>query len=359
MGTVTSQSGTKTKGIMVGCDNKRDLASSGIGMTPRYSVTTDAHGAFQISTVPAGVYVCFAETADSTIHQPETLIVKPLTTTPANLTTCTRCVLGYHGGPVIHSLTAYLIYWSPAATTIDPAHGNTYFEAKISQYFHDISGSSFYAMLKQYYDWQGPIQNHVVIGGTFTDKTPYPQPGTQSKPVHDEDIQTEIQQDIDQNQWQVTNESVFFIFTANHIQICQDYTANAYCTFGKDIFCGYHTYINAAQPIIYAVEAGSTNANCTYTGITPNGDGYIDANIDILAHEQYEAVTDPFPYGPGTPGWYQNDPKHTVNFQEIGDLCENATYYSIFPDGGNISLNGHDYLIQPMWNNQAGTCTWR
>jgi hypothetical protein len=74
----------------------------------------------------------------------------------------------------------------------------------------------------------------------------------------------------------------------------------------------------------------------------PNNDYYADPEINILSHELFEAVSDPL-----LNAW-------TDSFSsEIGDKCA-WNFGTVNPDGSNLALNGHKYLVQLEWSNYNG-----
>lgn len=74
-----------------------------------------------------------------------------------------------------------------------------------------------------------------------------------------------------------------------------------------------------------------------------SGSLYIDNSIDVSAHEQFEAATDPV--GIRTLSWY------LLNGGEIADVCYTDFGPTPYPyDGGlaNQEWNGHFYIIQTI-----------
>ncbi|HUY79084.1 MAG TPA: carboxypeptidase-like regulatory domain-containing protein, partial [Ktedonobacterales bacterium] len=336
-----------------------------------FTSTTDQRGSFLLPGLPVNTYKCMVTSpASDAFVQQQQILVAPGATAQVEFTECAQCQgFQYHGGPVMHTLTAYLIFWLPPNYTFDPSLGDSYFESRMSNYFRDIGGSSFYALVTQYYDYSGPIQNSVTLGGVYLDTQPYGVAATQSDPIHDADVRGEIERVRAKQNWPTGLNAEYFVFAGDGAQLCQENgpTVNTYCTFanqGKSL-CGYHNYIQDYSqpnaPVIYAYLADAGDMPlCAFSGPRlPNGDGLIDGELDTVSHENFESVTDPLWYTPGTPGWYRDNAAHSANNMEMGDICQGYVY-STFYDGGNVTLNNNrDYLLQHEWSNSADGCAWQ
>jgi hypothetical protein len=72
---------------------------------------------------------------------------------------------------------------------------------------------------------------------------------------------------------------------------------------------------------------------------TPHGDRAVDAELSVMSHEHFEAVTDPF-----LNGWYD------INGDENGDKC--AWKFSTASSWGNqMGTSGRYYLLQDEFSN--------
>ena len=144
------------------------------GATKPQPITTasDASGSWSLDALHPGAYVCFAE-GTPTLFQ---ILVPPGGRASLNVRDCgKKCpAVTYHDGEVMHAPTVYLIFWLPAGKTFEPNGDDARFEALMKQYFTDVSGTSFYRLITQYWDFSGPITDQVTVGGTYTDTTPYP-----------------------------------------------------------------------------------------------------------------------------------------------------------------------------------------
>jgi hypothetical protein len=340
---------------------------------------TSASGAFALENVPVGSYGCVAGMTgggESYVH----VAVGPATASALTFPVCQgQCSsVRYHDGPVMHTHTAYLIFWQPKGYTFDAQGGDAAFQAAIGQYFRDVSGSAFYGMLGQYFDFQGPIKNSVTLGGTYVDTAPFQHcahhahcqhaAASQSDPLYDEDIIAEVQRAMQAKHWKSGGDHQFFVFLPTGAQACQDRTADAACTFIKhnQAFCGYHSWLpqDDGTPIIYATISSAATARpacinpiAYRVGPSPHGDWLLDAELSTLSHELVESVTDPMPTEANQGGWYDASAHPLGNsVEEIADRCQDA-YGAVRADGSNVTLgNGHRYILQAEWSNAAGAC---
>lgn len=251
--------------------------------------------------------------------------------------------LVYFGGPVMHTLRAYTIFWAPAGHPIDSGY-----QTLLNRYLSDIGGSSFYNIVTQYYDNPGPvqIQNVSTLGGTFIDTTSYPHAGTASDPLQDSDIRASAARAIAQNNWPTGTSNMFFVFTPQGVESCLDSTD---CTPGTahPSYCAYHgDFVYSGNQVIYANmpydETWTTQ--CRSFTTSPNGNIAADSEISTSSHEHFEAATDPL-----LNAWFD------LSGYEIGDKCA-YNYGSISSDGHNVVLNGNKYIAQQEWSNAGSGC---
>src|SRR5438874_6468042 len=137
--------------------------------------------------------------------------------------------LVYHNGPVQHSSTAYVIFWSPSGKNLPIGYRET-----VMQYFRDVASDSYragnaYAADTQYYDLTGSggskrwISYDVTYGGPSTvHDAPPPSGCTNSKLgdltptsacLTDAQLQSEITSVVADRDWPRGLETEFFLFT--------------------------------------------------------------------------------------------------------------------------------------------------
>lgn len=235
--------------------------------------------------------------------------------------------LTYHGGEVIHTAAVYVIFWLPPGYHYElPGRGSdASFESLVTRYFSDVGGSSYYGILTQYSDSSGPIQNVSTLGGSFVDVASY-----------GSSLASEVVRVAQLEGWPGGLGSLFMILTA------------------PDVFQGniYHSSIDQAGRH-YVFGTFTNPYKCTSCGpdgydpgliASPNKDTTFDLALSGIAHEQFEAVSDPL-----GGGW--TDPSGA----EIADKCV-GNAYATAAGGSNLVLHSHEYFTSMMWSNAAGAC---
>jgi len=258
----------------------------------------------------------------------------------------------------MHSVTNYAIFWLPAGYHFDtPAIDSPYvnasdanYEALVGQYLRDLSNTAYYSIAQQYTDASGGPGFATTFGGSWVDTSSYPgSEGSRANPLQDSDIQAEVSKAISANGWSAGDgNNEFFVFTGQNVYGCAGDT----CSYSG--YCAYHSVFGATdgQDVVYAdipdpgnMDSESCLATTATGSAAPNGGAFADSAINLVAHEGFEAVTDPI-----FNGWYYQDTNH-----EIADECV-WKFGSVASDGSNVVLNGDRYLVQEMWSNKAGGC---
>jgi hypothetical protein len=323
--------------------------------------------------------------------------------------------LAYYGGPIVHTIHNYLIFWLPQAGTTKSADGsscplpatatfkyepstpnNEYgpgdadYEQILKNYFSDLQGTSFYNLLGQYADRSsGAINNVESLGGTWSDPCGYtstanptvgPVPGgPPSNPVYDLDLQNEVLRAIKVNHWPEGLGNQYFVYLGFGVATCFNPNTGSPTNNACDIsgvppaFCAYHGDFmdpNNGNAVLYAnmTDGGLQTAFSCYQSpingsATPahmvNGkpvhDYVADAEVSITSHEQFETDTDAMVGTAATTapplGWYD------TAAGEIGDKCA-YTYGNFGKDGANVTLlHGDRYIVQQEWSNWANGCS--
>jgi len=332
--------------------------------TPTLTTTADGTGAYTLHGLAPSHYACAADQTGALTR----FTVTPGQTLRQNFAECTsRCPgLAFHGGQVMHTLKAFVVFWLPQGQTFAPGGSDTQFESLVRQYFTDVGGTAFYHQLTQYWDSSGPVRNVEQFGGSYVDTTPYPHAGTTSDPLTDADIQAAVARGIAANHWSDDHQSdEVFVITGYNVAECSGGT----CNFPKDAntggYCGYHditpdgtiyTFVgdslyNYVGNYVYSCVPGSFGPY----GPTPNGpiiygNAYADSVMNILSHEEFESVTDPV----NASGWTANSRTEGEN----GDLCF-TTFGPIDAQGATVTLaHGHGYNLQTEFSNLANGCSY-
>jgi hypothetical protein len=257
----------------------------------------------------------------------------------------------YHGGSIMQTVTAYAIYWTPNST-ISAAYQNL-----MNRFLTDVGGTSYYNILTQYTQTGGAAtQNVLTFGGAFVDNvTSYGGKGTVNNPFLNADLRAEVQHAIAVNPgWNPPSLTTqYFLFTEQGIESCFDATQSQ-CTLGitttpaGNNYCAYHTF-NTNGPIIFSnmpfANTWNGNPGCVSSSAKnnpPNGNTAADAEINLLAHELFEATNDP-----RLDAWFDSDTSG-----EISDKCQ-FRFGTIAADGSNVTLHGNKYLVQQQWSNAS------
>jgi hypothetical protein len=251
----------------------------------------------------------------------------------------------YHNGPIMQTVTAYAIYWTPNSL-IPVAYQNL-----LNRYFTDVGGSSYYNILYQYFQSTpaAAVRNQSAFGGAWVDTTnAYGGKGTIANPLLDSDIQAEVQRAIAANPaWNPPGLTTqYFVFTEPNVESCFS-AAKTSCTPGvtPNGYCAYHNdFLLSGSSVIYSNMpfANSWPAGCVGITQSPNGNVAADAEISLAAHEHFESTTDPL-FSP--PAWFDSDFSG-----EISDKCS-FRFGTLQSDGSNVVLNGNKYVVQQQWSN--------
>jgi hypothetical protein len=134
---------------------------------------------------------------------------------------------------------------------------------------------------------------------------------------------------------------VYHIFLPSGVDTCFDFTKQCY---SPDLpssmnFCAYHGTVRFSDLglVVYSVEPYQDVPGCR-TVKSSGASRLTNSTISTLAHETFEAITDP---GPKL-AWY--------NYQggEIGDECEYFVQ--------SVVVGRRTYHTQPMYSNRYHAC---
>ena len=256
--------------------------------------------------------------------------------------------LAYHNGPVMHTNTAYAIYWFPSGSSYSSNYQNL-----IDGFFKNVAAdngksSNVYYSDTQYYDnVNSNILYSSAFGGSVVDTNSFPPSGCSdsytSVCLSDAQLQAEVQRVMSAQGWTGGTTHVFFIFTPRNVGSC----AGSSCAFST--FCAYHSWIGSgSNAILYANQpyADWVSAACD-AGQHPNGDD-ADATINVVSHEHNEAITDE----QGS-AWYdrtgnENGDKCAWNFGTALGNTGSGLYNQVIGTG--------KYYLQREWSNKSSRC---
>lgn len=249
------------------------------------------------------------------------------------------------GGAVQTTSTSYAVYWAP------PGSGfSANYQPVTEGYLRDVGGTPYYGITTQY-----GVQDASAFGGSWVDQSLFPGGrGSSVAPLTDSDVQSAVTAALKANPgWgPSTVTKTVFVFLPYGVYLSE----GGATSFTAGGFCAYHSYFmnqSGADVVYAAMPYAATNpAGCGQPGPWPNqaGDplhpGDADQEVNLISHEQMEAVTDPLLTAWGFPS------SSPIAGYEIGDVCLGITGPRR-ADGSNVTLHGNPYLVQAEWSNAA------
>jgi hypothetical protein len=271
----------------------------------------------------------------------------------------------YRGGQVMRGVTLHTVFWAAPGYRFDgsPGGGAPGYEALIKQFLVDVTrggpaNADIFSTLTQYHDRSGSGDPQLSYDPT-TDSTdlatPYPgldsqcaSPSGTATCLTDAQLQSQLDSLIAGQAPRARGlTNLWLIFLPPNVDTC--ILAGTCATHS---FAGYHGVFDRGHgPTVYVTVPDPLIEQTPPPGSDPQGNPEAELALDSVAHEVEESVTDPY----GT-GWL--DP---MGF-EVGDKCEfgpqQGSPLGYAPDGSpyNQLINGHEYLLQDMWSNDATGC---
>jgi len=252
----------------------------------------------------------------------------------------------YHGGPVITSANVAAIYWSskpiynggPAPGTSGPGSADG---SLVGFFLNNIGGSQYHHVATTFTG----LTDNITYTQYWASNTNVPNPNS---PVSDAAIQAQITAGFTSGALTFDPNTVYFVFSDAGVNLGGNFLPV------QGGYCGYHRhFIWNGNDVRYAVmphdfDEHYDNFVCDFVGSSPNNDFAADAEVNVLSHELFEAITDP---DSNAGAWYDN------NGNEAGDKCNfyfGSTYSSANGATANVNIGGKDFLIQRMWANAFG-----
>lgn len=273
----------------------------------------------------------------------------------------------YHGGPVMHSQTAYAIFWAPSGFSFPAGY-----ETAITDYLKNVAADSgkstdVYSVSAQYADESGLHATYSdSFGGAVTDSTAYPSSGTCapyngihsesfSACITDAKLRAEIDAVVTAQSWPHGLGAEYYVVLPPHAGSCTD-TLGTAC-FDKQ-FCAYHSFIESSETVYANISYSPSDPSGCGVGEYPNGhaNGNVDDTLSSLSHEANESITDPT-----LEAWFDEE-----GF-ENGDECRNTPFHEDFGAalGGsagtlfNQAISTGHYYLQREWSNDIEDCAQR
>jgi hypothetical protein len=274
--------------------------------------------------------------------------------------------LEYHGGPVMHSQTAYAIFWAPSGYAF-PSGYTSAIEGFLKNVATDSGKpSNVYSVSAQYADETGHATYNDSFGGSLVDTTAYPTSGScepyegftgveYTSCVTDEQMAAEVNSDVTAQGWPHGLAAEYYVVLPPHAGSCFEETGEE--CFDLE-FCAYHNYTESPTTIYSNISYSPGDVSGCGVGEYPNGhsNGNADDTFSSLSHEANESITDPT-----LEAWFDEE-----GF-ENGDECRNTPFEEDFgaPLGGsagalfNQSIAGAHYYLQQEWSNDTEDCAQR
>ena len=251
-----------------------------------------------------------------------------------------------HGGPIVYNPRIVAIYWSngtiynggPAAGTAGTGSADG---SLVGLFLRSLGGSGYWNINNTYTDGSGGrVANSLNYAAYWADNTNVPASGSS---VSDAAVQAEVAKGLTSGALTFDPSTLFAVFSANGVNLGGG--------FGTQ-YCAYHGHFTwNGNDVKYAVmpyDAQFPSACTDGTGISPTSDFAAAAEVNTLAHETEETMTDE-----DLNAWYdrrgnENADKCAWNF---GATTATST------GTANQTLGGVNWLIQMNWlNANSGGC---
>ena len=263
-------------------------------------------------------------------------------------------VLSYHGGPIMHGVTLYAIFWIPAHLQDGTGTSlSSKYQSVTKSFLGDYPAHGITNNSTQYNQGAFYFKGAGALAASYVDTDPYPSSGchdavTGINCITDAQLQAEIQHVMTLKGWTGNLNKMFLVFTSTGEGSCFDGTSSS-CAYTN--YCAYHGFFGSpTSPTIYANQPYADPNFCYASGNgqrSPNNDTPSDANVNVASHEITEANTDP-----ELNAWWDS-----ANGEEIGDLCAWSFGSNTWDTGlANQMWNGRFYDLQLEYDNHTSSC---
>jgi hypothetical protein len=231
-----------------------------------------------------------------------------------------------YGGPVMRSLSTHNVY-----VNCRTRNQNCWGAPEAFQM--GLKGSAFAGMLKQY-------TGSSASAYAFTDSTAVSFTVYKGTALYENDLFA-IVHGVAASVKKGGYTNIYHVFLPRGTDTCFDFSSQCYSPDNNSTFafCAYHGTIRFSDVglVVYSIEPYQDVSGCL-TKKSKGASEVTNSTISTLAHETFEAITDP---GPKL-AW--------INFisGEIGDECE----FFVSP----VTIGGKVYNTQPMYSNKYHAC---
>jgi len=265
---------------------------------------------------------------------------------PSGNTVVTGNGINYNGGPVLQGnpVPLYLIFYG----NWNGSGSNTMATVNLVEHYVSSLGNTPYENINSTYgDTTGNVSGNVKLGGTIFDT------GSQGTRLNNNRLSAIVTRSFS-NGLPTDANGVYFVITSSNV------SERGFCSS----FCGFHTrqtlngvdikwaFIGNTDRCPNACEIQSTGPNSPATGV-----GGADGLINVLTHEQEEAISDP-----DLNAWFdssgqENADKCNFNFGATS-TCNGSNGCAAGGNAAGAKFNqtfgGNDWMIQQNWENANG-----
>src|SRR6185437_10466307 len=251
--------------------------------------------------------------------------------------------INYHGGPVLkgNPVPIYLIFYGNWNGT----GSNTAASVSLIEHFVSTLGNSAIEHVATTYgDTTGNVSGNVSLGGVATVSS--------STNLNDTSLRTTVSNVLNSGDLPRNANGIYMVLTSSNIN-----ETSGFCTQ----YCGFHTHASLGGVDIKYAFVGNPDrcpSGCEIQTTGPNspatGVGGADGLINVLSHEQFEAITDP-----DLNAWFdssgqEDSDKYNFNFGTTS-TCTSTSICSAAGKAGaarfNVTFGNNDWMIQQQWEN--------
>ncbi len=259
---------------------------------------------------------------------------------PAARTASTNGI-AYHGGPLmLNTPNIYFIWygcWQFSGQTCTPSHSSDGqgTVSLVNTFFGSLGGSGYELINSTYFDGS----NNYVSGNVNTAASAQDN-YSQGKRLSDSKVRAVVSRAINNGSVPSDSNGLYFVLTSSDVS-----ETSGFCSS----YCGWHDHTTMNGTDIKFSFVGNPDRcprACEDQTTSPNGNSGADGMVNIMAHEQEEAISDP-----DLNAWYDSAG------EENADKC--AWRFGPTKTAGNGSLynetiGGLNWLVQMNWQNACG-----
>jgi Phosphate-induced protein 1 conserved region len=244
--------------------------------------------------------------------------------------------ISYHGGALIGTPTAYVIWYGNWAQSngSDNAAGQ-----QIVRDFLGAVGNTPYFNINTTYSVSGKtISGNVVRGTEATDAY------SRGTRLRDADILTIVNSAINAGHLPYDANGVYFVLSSSDVS-----ESSGFCSK----YCGWHTAGTASAGHVRYAFVGNANRclnACAAQTTGPNGNAGVDGMISVVAHELEEATTDPDPRS----GWA--DSAGSENADKCAWTFGSSQFQVANGAWANQTMGTRNFLIQRNLDARDNKC---